>query len=210
MRPGDEIGNLGLVDSLKRYGVDLDLEPRRLGCGDAFKHLRQRIAPGEFGKAVPVQRIERNVDPFHARCADRLGKGAQLRGIGGHGQLFQTIPDLAAQGLYQLDHVAPHQRLATGQADLGDAPGNEAQRHIVQFFQAENFCARQEGLALRHAIGTAQVAAIRHRQAQIRNPALELIDEGGLAAHAAEDNTSPAPVSSNCSSCPVTPSALLR
>ena len=92
---------------------------------------------------------------------------------------------LAAQRADQLDHVAAAQRLASGQADLGDAAGDEGQRQAVQFLKAQHLGARQEGLPLGHAIGAAQIAAIGHRQAQVGDPALEAINKGAGGGHGA-------------------------
>jgi hypothetical protein len=111
---------------------------------------------------------------------DLARQPGQLGAVGGDGQLVEPVTHLAAQSAYQLDHVAPNQRLAPGEADLGDPTLDEAERELVQLFEAQHFLAREEGHLLRHAIGAAQVAAIRHRQAQIGDPPVEGVDQGGV------------------------------
>jgi hypothetical protein len=107
---------------------------------------------------------------------------AQLRAVGGERQFFQAIADLATERAHQVHHVAPDQRLTAGQPDLADPAIDETERKLVQLFQAQHILARQEGHAFRHAIRTAQVAAVRYRQPQVCDPSLELVDERGARA----------------------------
>ncbi len=52
-----------------------------------------------------------------------------------------------------------------------------ASAELVQLVEASALLARQELHPLGHAIGAAQVAAVRHRQAQIGDPPVEGVDQ---------------------------------
>ena len=76
------------------------------------------------------------------------------------------------QHLDQSVQVLAQQRLAAGQADLLDAVGDERARQPRDLLEAQQFGVRQEAVVpvedlLRHAVGAAEVAAIRDRDAQV-------------------------------------------
>ncbi len=177
MRPADQIGQFVLVDAFQRHGVQLDLQPRRHGCGDPFEHLAQRIAPGQCGKLRPVERIERHIHPPHPGLGQRLGVLCQLRAVGGQRQFVQTMPQPAAQRAEQINDVTPHQRFAPGDADLRYPARDEGGGEIVEFLQRQHIGFGQKGHAFGHAVRTAQVAAVSHRQPQIGDPALKAVDQ---------------------------------
>jgi hypothetical protein len=89
------------------------------------EHLRH-VPAGQLGKTSAVERVERDVDAAHPCLGQCRSMGGQLRAIGSERQLLQSIPQLAPQRTDQFNHVAPHQRFAAGQADLGDAAIDEA------------------------------------------------------------------------------------
>ena len=177
MAPSNEIGQFLGVDALERHRVQFDLETRRLGRGDAFEHLQQGIAPGELGKPRAVECVERDIDPLHPRARQRLGVFSELRAVGGERQLRQIMPQPATQRGEQIDDIAPHQRLAAGNADLGHPAGDEAGGQIIKLLEREHFLFGQEGHAFGHAIFAAQVAAVGDRKAQIGDAALEAVDQ---------------------------------
>ena len=73
--------------------------------------------------------------------------------------------------------IAAHQRLAAGQAELAHAARDEGLAQPFQFLEREEILLRQEGQVLRHSIGAAEIAAIRHRHAQIGDGACKGIDK---------------------------------
>ena len=170
---------------------------------------------GQFVQAVSevaaeLRALEAAMAEAELTPAQRIGVLCQMGGIGGERQLLQALSHFTPQGLNQVHHIAAHQRLATGQADLAHPTGDKAQRHAVQLFQAEHVSLRQKSHPLGHAIGAAQVAAIGHRQAEVGNPALELVDEGLRVAHGGYPNTDPARTLSSGRYCPVMPPAPSR
>lgn len=70
-----------------------------------------------------------------------------------------------------LDAVS-HQRLAAAQADLVHSSCTNSRSNAFDFFKVEQFVTRQENEVFaenfaRHAVGTAQIAAIGDRNAQV-------------------------------------------
>ncbi len=184
VRPFHEVGNLLLVEALQRHGVDLDLDASFFGSGDALQHLHQPIAAGKLLEQHAVHRVEADVDALHAGGGKLIRMARQLRAVGGEGQFFQPVAQLAAQRLHQFDHVAPHQWFAAGQADLGDAAFDERKAQLVQFLQAQHFLLGKELHRLGHAIAASEVTPVCHRKAQVGNPAVECVDKGGGTRHA--------------------------
>ena len=177
MRPGDEIGNLSVVHAAHRHGVELDLQPRILRRGNPFEHLRQGIAARQCAEGLRIARIERDVNPPHARPRQRIRLARQLRAVGGQRHLVQLRPNMAADRAHEIDDVAAHQRFAPGQPDRAHTARHEAARQHVQFFEREHLGLGKELHPLGHAIGTAQIAAIGDRQAQIGDSPLIRIDQ---------------------------------
>src|SRR5207248_6774848 len=64
-----------------------------------------------------------------------------------------------------------------------DAFVHEGATQTLELFQGEEVCARQERHVLRHAIDTAEVAAVRHRNPEIGDFSSERIDHGPSVAH---------------------------
>ncbi len=91
---------------------------------------------------------------------------------------FSPSPSRAPRPLEQRHHVAPHQRLAAGDAELVGAEADERGAQPVQLLQRQHLRLRQEGHVLGHAVDAAQVAAVGDRDAQIGDGAAERIDHG--------------------------------
>ena len=72
-----------------------------------------------------------------------------------------------------------HQRLAAREAELLHALVDKGAAHPVELFQREQVALGQKRHVLRHAIDTAEIAAIRHRHAQIADMPAKGINEGG-------------------------------
>ncbi len=91
----------------------------------------------------------------------------------------RQVPDArqGAQLFEQPDHVVPHQRLAAGDPQLGDAEPAEAAPQAGDFLQRQHLRSRQEGHILGHAVDAAQVAAIGDRQTHIGDMPAETVDE---------------------------------
>ena len=82
-------------------------------------------------------------------------------------------------------YLTAHQRLATGDAQLADAIGNEGAGDVRDLLEGEQLFAVQEAVSgaeygLRHAIDTPEVAAIGDRDAKIAQAASPGIDWMGF------------------------------
>ena len=73
MRPGDQLGELVLVDALERDRIDLDLQAGRLRGVDAGQNLVE-LAPARDGaEFVGIERVERDVDALDAKAGELGG-----------------------------------------------------------------------------------------------------------------------------------------
>ena len=117
--PGDEIVEFVLVDAAQRDRVDLDREPGPLRGGEPVEHLVEPAAPGDLGELGGVERIDRDIDPAHAAFAQLVGVARELAAVGRQGQLVERAGiEMPPERMEQRHDVAPHQRLAAGQAQL--------------------------------------------------------------------------------------------
>src|SRR5260370_31662759 len=88
---------------------------------------------------------------------------------------------MPAEGAEQGHDVAAHQRLAAGQPQLLDPEPDEGAAHAVQLFQRQELGFGQKIHFFRHAVNTAEIAAIGNRYAQIGDGASERVDHGKLS-----------------------------
>ncbi len=126
---------------------------------------------------VAVQRVHRHVHAAHADGGQFLGVLRELAAVGGERELVQRAAvEMPAQPAEQRHHVLAHQRLAAGQPELPDAAPDEGRAQSLQLLEREHLGLGQEGHVLGHAIDAAEVAAIRHRDAQVGNMPAEGVD----------------------------------
>ena len=171
-------GDLVLVDALERDRVDLDAQARRLRGVDAGDHLVE-LAPARDGaELLGIERIERNIDALDAVIGELARVFRKLRAVGGQRQLVEIAGgEVARQRADERHDAAPDQRLAAGQPQLAHAARDEGAAQPVELLQREQVRLRQEVHVLGHAIDAAEVAAVRHRHAQIGDRARERIDQ---------------------------------
>ncbi len=98
--------------------------------------------------------------------------------VGREGQLLErTAGEVAREGAKQAHHIAPHERLASGETYLRRAAPHEGRAQPIELLEREKIALRQEAHLLIHAVDAAQIAAISHRDAQIGDRAQIRIDE---------------------------------
>ena len=85
--------------------------------------------------------------------------------------------EMARQRAQEPHDVLAHERLAAGDAQFLDAAGDESRAQAVELLERQEVALGQERHVLRHAVDAAEVAAVRHRHAQIGDVAAEGIDE---------------------------------
>ena len=113
-----------------------------------------------------VERIQRNGQALQSRRAQCQRLAWQQHAIRGHGQVFH-LWDLR-QHAHQFRQIAAQQRLAAGQAQLAHAQGHKGACQTLDFLKPQALVLGQENVILRvlvfrHAIRTAEIAAIGDR-----------------------------------------------
>lgn len=163
-----------LVAPLEHDRVDLD-SLKALGDGgfDPGQHLVQVTVAGQLPEAAGLQAVQADVDALDAVVAQLPRHPLQLGTIGSEHQLVQRRQ--LAETLHQGQNVRAYQRFAAGQANFAHPQFGESLRYLEMLFQGENLGFGNEGHFLRHTVHTAKIASIRHRQANIVDPALEAI-----------------------------------
>ncbi|QTK78462.1 hypothetical protein AT6N2_C0581 [Agrobacterium tumefaciens] len=180
MGEAHQLRHLYVVEILQRNRVELDLDTRRLRGIEPF-HDAINIAPaGNVAKLLAVERIERHVDAAHAAIGKFVGEFCELRTVRRQRQLFQPAGlDVAAEVSDERHDILADQRFAAGQPQLAHAARDEDGTEPVEFFERQKILLGQKGHVLRHAIGTAEIAAVRYRDAQIGDGAAERVHHGG-------------------------------
>jgi hypothetical protein len=91
--------------------------------------------------------------------------------------LLSGMAQVAREGTHQAHRVLAHQRLAARDAKLAHALGDERRTQPVEFLERQQIGLRQERHVFRHAVDTAEIASIGDRYAQVRDGALEWVDQ---------------------------------
>jgi hypothetical protein len=174
MRPAKHRNDLVRVHLLERDHVDLDVQARRLRGIDPGQGLGMIAPAGDRLVFDRVERIERHIDTAHAGVREFSCVPRELRAIRCEGQFLKRAGlDMAAKTVEQLHDIAADQGLSAGDPEFFDATRGKCGAETVELFQAEQIPLRQEIHVFGHAIDTAHVAAIGHRDADIGDRAAE-------------------------------------
>ena len=86
-------------------------------------------------------------------------------------------PSEGAQPFEKLMNAASNQRFASGDADFPHAQFGEQARGSEELLDGQYLGPRQEFHGLCHAVLTSKITAVCHGQTQVRNPAIEAVDQ---------------------------------
>ena len=115
-----------------------------------------------------IQRVETEVDAIEPRLTKWLSQRGELDAIGRQHDLLDAVDGLELT--HEPDDAAPHEGLATREADLAHAEAREGPRHAHNFVKGQNILMAQFlNARRRHAILAAQVAAVGQRDAHVLN-----------------------------------------
>ncbi len=171
------------------HHVDLDRrEADRLGRGNAFQHVVHReVGVVHVAKQRVVDRVEAYRHAGESGVLEAARLAGEQRAIGGEREIERAAfrRGELREPLDQEFQVLAQQRFAAGQADFFHAMRDEEPGQPFDFLEAQQRAMRQERVILvehrpRHAVDAAEIAAIRHRDAQIPQRARQ-----GVAQHAA-------------------------
>ncbi len=171
-------GGFLVVEALERDGVELDLEARLARGLDAAQDLVE-IAPARDGAEFRgVERVERDIDAPDAAIREFGGVARELRAVGRQRQLVERAAGQMPRKRAEQGHdVAPHQRLAAGDAQLARSQPHEGRAQPIELLEGKHVALGQEVHVLGHAIGAAEIAAVGDGDADIAHHAAERIDQ---------------------------------
>ena len=164
------------------HGIDLDgVQAGLLGASDPGQDVGEPVTASDGGVVLRVQGVDGDVDAVQARRPQPGGPLLQAQAVRGQGDI-RFDPGRGPQRGQCFDdllQVAPHERLATGQADAldpqaldGDAP------QAGELGGGQQIRGGQPLETLRgHAVGATQVAAVRDGQAQVAHGAPVAVDQ---------------------------------
>jgi len=179
-REGRQRQDLVLVHAPLQYAVEFEgPEPRGPCGGDALQHTAHRqAAVRKGGEAIGIQGIQAHRHPVQARHTKGPGKLRQQRAVGGEG----NVPQLRdrPQAAHQLRQVPPQQRLSAREAHLPHPQRHEQAHQPLDLLEAQDGLAIQEGVVVAeplpgHAVGTAEVAAVRNRNPEGAEGAVQTV-----------------------------------
>ena len=178
MRPRDQAREFVLIHPLERDGIDLDLQAGRLRGVNAGKDLVQSAPACDVAEFRRIERVERDIYAHYAEGREIGRILPKLRTVGRERQLVETTgSEVARECRKQRHDAAAHQRFAAGKAKLAYAARNEGGAQPVKLLERQQVRFRQEAHVLVHAVDAAEVAAICHRDPQVRNLAPERVDQ---------------------------------
>jgi hypothetical protein len=169
---GQQVQQRVIVDAPLHHGIDLDGRepgaPRRL---DAFQHLADAAeTAAHLREHFRIERVQAHRDAVQARGLELGGVFRQQHAIGGERDVLDVRQ--LRQVADEIREVRPQQRLAAGDAQFLDAGAHEHARQAQDLREVQALAAAQEAVRLveglaRHAVGTAEIAAVHDRDPQV-------------------------------------------
>ena len=179
LRALDERDELVVVDAADHDGVDLErCEPGPRRGLDAAQHARQLVEARELLEPLGPQRVEADRDPVEARRAQGGRVLLEQHAVGRHREVAAATAcrrgsRTSAGRSWRTSGSPPVSRMRS------DAEGAEDVGEPADLLELEQVRARQpDVLLLGHAVVAAQVAPVRHREAQVAERAAEAVREG--------------------------------
>jgi len=165
--------DLIVVHPAHRDRVEFNRRERRLQSGhDSVPDLLEVVAACYELELLRLQRIEGDVDPIQPRLHEPFEVLLQQETVGGHGNVFKPK---CLELLHEPHDPPADQRLAAGDADLGDAELQARLGEGQHLLQGENMALVLKLDVLGHTVLAPEVASIRHRDAEVVHLAIETI-----------------------------------
>jgi hypothetical protein len=183
--------DLVVVHAALHHGVDLDRQPDLLCRRDARQHAvhrkTQAVHPARDHR---IQRIQRHAHAVQSCLPQRRGALRQQPAI--RRQRHVPHAQFRLQHAHQLRQIGAQQRLSAGEAHFLHPQRDERPRDLRHFVEGHQLRVPEKRIAraedfLGHAVRTAEVTPVRHRDPEISEGALMAVD--GAGGHAQESET---------------------
>ena len=172
----NQIHQLVVIGAPDDNGVYFQAGEQRRRGGDALEHAIEIVGTCEIAEALRAQRVEAHSQAMEPGAGQRLRLWREQHTVGGHGQVANAWT--RRQATHELGKVAAQQRFASREPDLVDTHVQEHVDEALDLLELEDVLARQPHVVLlRHAVAAPEVAAVGHRQPQVAQGALELVEE---------------------------------
>jgi hypothetical protein len=172
-----EIGHVrDLVVVYPTHGDRVDLDRRERGFErrhNRTPHLLEVVAACYERELLGLQGVQGDVDPIQPGLHEPVEVLLEEISVGGHRDVFEAQvlepPD-------ELHNVPADQRLAAGDAHLGDAELQTGLGKGEHLLQGEDVALVLKLDVLRHTVLTPEVATVRHRDAEVVHLAIKAVN----------------------------------
>ena len=142
---------------------------------DSRDHIVESLGARHLLEFFAVQRIEADVDAIQARGHQLVAALGEQEAVGGHRKILHADGFQARDELF---HAGTHQRLAARHAHFADAHAHQDAHQPLVFVPFEQRVLRHVIFGVRGAaIHAAEIAAVRYRDAQVRDWPSEFVYE---------------------------------
>jgi hypothetical protein len=169
--PAAQLGEVVVILAAHDHSVHPDLPKARSSGGrKAPQHGPQVATARQAAKGLRRDRIHAHVEAHEARLFEGAGVLLKQVPIGRHHDLGRTRE--RGDSPHQVHDAAPDQRLAAREPDAANAQVDHEANEVLRLFEAHHIRAVEpREPILGHAVRARVVAAIRHGNAQVPNPA---------------------------------------
>lgn len=142
------------------------------------KHAIQSVAAGQFLEPAFIQRVERDIQPPEAGIEEFPSLILQQDAVRGETDVAETGD--GREQANEFVQILADERFATREPHLVHTQTRRDAGEPGDLLKREQFRLVAEGHVFRHAVGAAEVAAIRDRDAEVVVPPSESIHQFGL------------------------------
>ena len=156
---------LVVIDSAHDHRVDLQAAEFRGRGLDGLEHRRVLVEPRQGFEARRIQRIEAHRDALQARPLQRNNMSSQQHAVRRHREILNGRT--RGQSFDQQRQVAAEEWFSTRDADAVHTGVGEDIHERGDLLEAQHLVSRQPDVVVfGHAVLTAQIAAVSHRDPQ--------------------------------------------
>ena len=173
---------LAVVHAALHHGIDLDRKSQRRRRVDAAQHpLHAEAETIQFSRRRIVERIHRHVEPVEPRRAQGRCEFFEQPTVRRERDILHA--ELLLQDSHELRHIGAEQGLAARQAHFVHPQRLKRPHNPRELIEGHELRVAEKRVTgsehfLRHAVRAAKVAAIRYRNAQVAQRAVELVGGG--------------------------------
>ena len=164
------------IQAIEDHRIQPDtIEAAFHGAIDALQYRVEITDTSDGFETVSLQAVEADVDCVHASVVKGAPIVSELTAIGGQCQRVEACE--GAKAFEKLINAPSNQRLTPSDANFPHPQFGEQARGSEELLDGQHLGSRQKFHGLCHAVLTPKITAVCHGQTQVRNPAIETVDQ---------------------------------